>query len=77
MTKFPNLPLWFHRQISLSVFGGGTHWSGGCQGDSLLSRVVLETSVANCSLVPGYKITRSFLGDEILDIGAEVLILFF
>ena len=33
----------------------------------------LEASVANCSLVPGYKITRSFLGDEILDIGAEVL----
>lgn len=37
----------------------------------------LEASVANCSLVPGYKITRSFLGDEILDIGAEVLEFYF
>lgn len=53
------------------------NWSDGCLGDSLLSRVALEAQVANCSLVPGCKITMSFSGNEILDIRAEVLEFYF
>lgn len=49
------------------------YWSDGCLGDSLLSRVVLEAQIANCSSVPGCKIIMSFSGDEILDIRAGVL----